>query len=623
MAGRTVRSMAAPAPVPALPDLQRRTQAVLTASVGPVDVGFALYGDGADYTAWIEVYVNGTITTDYVLSSPSGSISALARPITDARITFNTAQTGTVQISGARRSRRTAQFTENQGVPARDLNQVLTDIIATQREEWDLRSRLIRGIPGDTFPVLTPSARATTVVGFDASGNLVAYPVGSSVVLTGGATFDTRGLAQLATIAGGTQFVQTMGFAAVGDGGGASYIKTGGSTPGGFQSADGQWWQIFGTVFDVRQFGAKADGVTFADAAIDAADNAAVLAGVKLLFSGGTFAISAALTPRATAHWVGAGQELTTLSPTSTTATAISIVHDSVIIEDMRVVFPNVRISTSVSIDIDTPGVTEIRRVTIYNGGKNIRLGNTVSNLNAKISDVSFIGTVLNGNDFDVFNAAVVSIINCISNQNPAARPFAFLIARNVAGQLHLHNNKASQHQLGVSIIPGTGQSVSSLQSQLCHYDSMGSSGWQIAPTGTGSVVRCQSTDDSFTGAAGVGIIITAAAGAVASGIAFTDADVFGNGGAGLSATGVGISYLMVNGGQYSGNVGQGINFTNMIGGSIVGAQVNANTAGGVLLAGTTDHVTVVGNTVRDNSFSQISNTSTGAFHVIANNNVA
>jgi hypothetical protein len=52
-------------------------------------------------------------------------------------LTFTAAQTGTVQIVGARRPRRTTQFQEGQPVPTRNFNQTFSDIIATQRELWD------------------------------------------------------------------------------------------------------------------------------------------------------------------------------------------------------------------------------------------------------------------------------------------------------------------------------------------------------------------------------------------------------------------------------------------------------------------------------------------------------
>lgn len=104
--------------------------------------------------------------------------------MTDAVLTFNLQQTGTVQIVGARRPRRVSQFNENAGVPARNLNQVITDIIAMLRETWDkindVTGRTVRAPPGETLNTLPPAAsRANMGVCFDSNGNL-APCVGSS-----------------------------------------------------------------------------------------------------------------------------------------------------------------------------------------------------------------------------------------------------------------------------------------------------------------------------------------------------------------------------------------------------------------------------------------------------------
>lgn len=278
--------MAAPGPVPALPDTERRTQYVITASTGPLNVGFALYGDGTDFVDWIQVYVNNAVTTAYRLTSPSGSISTLPRPITDAQITLNAAQTGTVQIVGARRPRRTSQLNENRGVAARDANQIVTDLTAQLREAWDWRNRVIQGVPGDSFAPLVPATRANSILGFDGSGDLALLPLGPTISFTAGSVFNTRGLAAAATISGTVAFIQTAGFAAVGDRGAATYIRTGASTPGGFQSVDGSWWAITDTVLWAKQFGAAENGIASDEVALQALIDRAVALGVPARFAG-------------------------------------------------------------------------------------------------------------------------------------------------------------------------------------------------------------------------------------------------------------------------------------------------------------------------------------------------
>lgn len=189
----------APPPVPGLPDTERRTTYSLSGSTCACAVGFALYGDSTDYGNWLEVFVNGVLVTsgNYTITSPTGALATIPRPITDAVLTFNSAQTGTVQIVGARRPRRVAQFTEGRGVAARDLNQALTDIVAQNREVWDklndVTGRSILAAPGESLALLPAKAsRANLSACFDTDGNLtscVSAPSSSTFSAGSGITF--------------------------------------------------------------------------------------------------------------------------------------------------------------------------------------------------------------------------------------------------------------------------------------------------------------------------------------------------------------------------------------------------------------------------------------------------
>lgn len=146
------------APIPALPDTERRTSYdLVAATTGPLAVGFQIYGDGADYENWIEVWHEGerlSAGTDWTLDSPSGPLHTQPRPIVDARVTLSVERTGTVDIVGARRPRRTSQFVEGVGISARTHNQILTDHTAVLRELWDLRERTMMSAPGLAPPRL-------------------------------------------------------------------------------------------------------------------------------------------------------------------------------------------------------------------------------------------------------------------------------------------------------------------------------------------------------------------------------------------------------------------------------------------------------------------------------------
>jgi len=164
--------------VPTLPDSERRTRYTgVSSSTGPFDVGFDLYGNGTDYQNWIEVWDDGvklTGVTDWTMDSPTVSIAtATERPITDARITFTTARSGTIDIVGADRPRRTVQLTEGTGESAANKNRTYTQLVARLREMWDKFSRAVLAPPGETMNVLSAAAtRASRYAKFDASGHL-------------------------------------------------------------------------------------------------------------------------------------------------------------------------------------------------------------------------------------------------------------------------------------------------------------------------------------------------------------------------------------------------------------------------------------------------------------------
>jgi hypothetical protein len=171
----------APPAVPALPDSERRTAFSLTASTCACSINFQIYGDGTDYAAWVEVYLNGVLvnfndaTFGWTITSPTGPLATIPRPVTDAVLTFTNAQTGTVQIVGARRPRRSILFSENRGVPARDLNQAMNDLMAVMRENWDktndVTGRALLSQPGNTVGLLPlPAACQGKYLGFDATG---------------------------------------------------------------------------------------------------------------------------------------------------------------------------------------------------------------------------------------------------------------------------------------------------------------------------------------------------------------------------------------------------------------------------------------------------------------------
>lgn len=179
----------APPPVPALPDTPRQTTYTLVGGqTCACAVGFQLYGDNNDVDAWIHVFLNGqpVLSTDptfgWSLSSATGPLLSIPRPITDAILTFNSVQTGTVEIVGAQRPRRLTQFQEGRGVAARDLNQAFTTLFAQNRENWDRVGNTtgISGTYATGFAGGTPGACLT----YDSQGDIVTMPCPASVANT-------------------------------------------------------------------------------------------------------------------------------------------------------------------------------------------------------------------------------------------------------------------------------------------------------------------------------------------------------------------------------------------------------------------------------------------------------
>lgn len=87
---------------------------------------------------------------------------------------------------------------------------------------------------------------------------------GTTINITGGTLYDTVAAVEAATIGGSVGSIQTAGYYAAGDGGGAIYKRVG-SMPSHalrVQSADGAWWEFGETVINVLQAGAKGDGTT-------------------------------------------------------------------------------------------------------------------------------------------------------------------------------------------------------------------------------------------------------------------------------------------------------------------------------------------------------------------------
>jgi len=409
---------AACTPIPALPDTERRTQYTASAQTGPFNVGFQIYGDGTDFANWIGVYVNGVLQggSSYTVTSPTTTLATGCRPISDAQVTFTSAQTGTVQIVGAQRPRRLIQVTENQGVTAHDFNQFANTLTAMQRERWDQMARTLQAPPGETLSILPAAAsRANQNAIFDALGNLTpGLPVGggatvssamqpvvsaASIAVAQGLlginagtnaptnTFATRTAAVSATIGAGIQIVATTGFAATGDGGDAVYSRGGSLQPCGFQSADGAFWQIVGYLYNWKACGATGLGVADDSTAIQASINGAQLTGGVSFGPPGSYKVAVGLSITGRVSFWGVGYEGSAVNVSATTGyksttlvcgqtiNCISVSTPSpVLLERFQITYPLTPTVGTAAITLDAPG------------------GGTIANVDSVLRDIQIIG---------------------------------------------------------------------------------------------------------------------------------------------------------------------------------------------------------------------------------------
>lgn len=109
------------------------------------------------------------------------------------------------------------------------------------------------------------------VAPLDATGNVPVEHLGNVPKPT---SISTRAAIVTTTVAASVQFITTVGYAAVGDGGGALYVRVSlePAHAGKVQSADGAWWELSrGQIINIKMFGAVGDGVANDTAAIQSA----------------------------------------------------------------------------------------------------------------------------------------------------------------------------------------------------------------------------------------------------------------------------------------------------------------------------------------------------------------
>lgn len=119
-----------------IPSSSRKTTLNPVASTGPFTVGFPLFdATGADLAVTL-AGVAKVVTTHWTISpgTPETGFYGAATTWPNATISFLTPITGELIIKGKRAPRRTAQYNEGAGVPARDQNADLNILTAVDQE---------------------------------------------------------------------------------------------------------------------------------------------------------------------------------------------------------------------------------------------------------------------------------------------------------------------------------------------------------------------------------------------------------------------------------------------------------------------------------------------------------
>lgn len=244
-------------------------------------------GDGSTATFPIPFYFQANADIVVMLQNNSGiqttkvlgtdySLSGAGNPA-GGSLTFTvapTALTGTViAIYRDPLVTQTTSYNNNDPFPAKSHELALDKATTVDQRTRDLVSRSIHladsEIGSNTVLASLPT-RKNKLLGFGTNGDLIYVSVPPTVPgqdAAGVFIADTRATAQVRNFDISINNIITGGYSVPGDGGRAFYTRTISSTPGGFQSADGAWWQLTEDEPNILQFGGSDDGATFNDAA--------------------------------------------------------------------------------------------------------------------------------------------------------------------------------------------------------------------------------------------------------------------------------------------------------------------------------------------------------------------
>jgi hypothetical protein len=182
---------------PTIQDADRITTYTPNASAGPFDVGFPIFdstgGDLAVELDGVAQVGNWTIAT-----APFPGFWGAPNAFT-ATLTFSAPVSGTLVIEGRRAPRRTSQYAEGRGIPARDQNTEWNILTAITRELYQrVRRTLIAPVSDAPIDMTLPAkaVRANKLLEFDDQGRPVTTRGFPDIEAWAGETIEARDAAR-------------------------------------------------------------------------------------------------------------------------------------------------------------------------------------------------------------------------------------------------------------------------------------------------------------------------------------------------------------------------------------------------------------------------------------------
>lgn len=445
------------------------------------------------------------------------------------------------------------------------------------------------GLVSEGVPVSAVMQPFVDSAGFDIASNYLG-------------SFSTRALAAAATIHSSVVGVSTLGYYTAGDFGAANYIRVGASTPGGFQSADGQWWGLHGPEVNVCQFGAKGDAVTddlvaFRQAALFAAAmygaNGAL--GSTVIVPPANFVVSD--TTVLTQHVCFKGHFGASAISTSSAGNSIfTVISEKSAITDLNLNTTVTRTSGDYITYTGSHGSFENLSLVNPFNGINVDGGTFGSFKNIFIFKPVAAGVkvdnVVSGS-LDIFDELIVTgdgsggtgiqIFDC--------------------GDLTVSNSQFVSTFYGIELTPPSGGVLVSVKFTDCFCDH-NNTGLRIFAANS-TVARSTFTSCEFTSATVNGVHLDISGTGAIDGLIFVNPTITGNASDGMVINNSAVSHINILGGLIGGNAGHGIN---------IAANVSYFTCTGA-------NVGAGGGWLGNGNRPIIVNSGTGDYLIIANNN--